>query len=141
MTLIISVVLFYFLISARERINALEAAEKAKERTIEEIQRELNYKKHHIEESSRRIRESLVGARVIVKSNEDEPYHLGVVQRYEGVGVKGQPLPVIVFDNDPKEYLCFSAVVPFNEEILKTLAGLDNKQQWEMMRNLGVYWE
>lgn len=107
----------------------------------DKLQRELDYKTKHIEISTRRLRESLIGAKVIVKSNEEEPYHIGVIQRFEQVTMALNETPVIVYDNDPKEYMCFGAVVPYNENTIKLLDSLSIKDQWEAMKNLGLYWE
>lgn len=107
---------------------------------IDSLRRRNEYLAHHIENVTRRTRESLVGAKVITKSNENEPYHIGTVMRFESVSKANNLLPIIAF-NDGKEYLCMGAVVPLNKTILKKLVGLSNKEQWEFLAPISLRWE
>jgi hypothetical protein len=50
-------------------------------------------------------------------------------------------VPVVVFDGDEKEYMCLSAVVPYNEKLLAEIKTLSNNEQWERMKNISLYWE
>jgi len=73
------------------------------------------------------------GQKVIVRSNEDEPYELGVFIEYNEDMKSPDDIPMVRFDRDSKIYTCFSIVVPFSEEMIARLDKLTPNQQWELL--------
>lgn len=107
----------------------------------EELARLLNYRDKHIENITRRVRESLIGARVIARSNEDVPLGIGTLVGFQEVSQANNKLPVVLFESDSKEYLCLGAVIPYNEKILAEIKDLKPKEQWERLKLIGLRWE
>lgn len=78
----------------------------------------------------------LVGERVIVRCNEDEPSQLGTLTGWHAM--HGREMPLVKFDTDGKERVCFSLVLPYTEELWKFIGGLPNKRAWEIFANISV---
>jgi hypothetical protein len=77
-----------------------------------------------------------VGARVITVTNEDEPPKVGKIVGYEKL--PGNCLPLVKMDDDGVEYICFSVLVPYSDEMLEFLSGLDHKRRWEIMADFSM---
>ena len=71
--------------------------------------------------------------KVIVRSNEPEPYELGTFVRYDKEMKSPDDIPMVRFDRDGKIYTCFSIVVPFSEEMITRLDKLTPEQQYELL--------
>lgn len=78
---------------------------------------------------------SLEGKRVIVRSNEDVPLLIGKVIRYEDFDGKAfEPIPVVVSEEDEREYLCMGIVVEYSDKLFNELEGMKPKEQWEFLQ-------
>lgn len=79
--------------------------------------------------------DSLIGKRVIVRSNEDAPLIIGKVVRYETFDGKAfKPLPIVVSEADKKEYICMGIVVEYSNELFNQLENMNPKEQWNFLR-------
>lgn len=118
----------------REKIKTLEESLASSERS-------LNYAKRHIENITRRNREAITGARVMARSNEDEPLVLGTVLYFHPITQANNPIPIVKIDGDDKEYGVLGAVLPYNEKIFNEVKDLSPKEQWERLKDIALYWE
>lgn len=87
----------------------------------------------HVPHAQSRIikkRRFVSGDKVIAVNNEDEPYRIGIIQRYELITKAQQPMPVVKFEGDDEEYMCFAHLCPYSEELEKELNKLSNICQW-----------
>jgi hypothetical protein len=76
----------------------------------------------------------LVGEKVIVRSNEDEPYYAGTFVRFNEHG-----LPVVQFDKDGIEYTCGGCVMPYTLKMIETLDGMTPKEQYDYCRYFTLF--
>lgn len=67
------------------------------------------------------------GTKVIVRSNNDEPFQIGEFKGYDNQ-FHNNPIPVV--NCDGKDYWCMGIVVEFNEKLIATLNTLSYKEQW-----------
>lgn len=73
----------------------------------------------------------LEGTRCMVVSNEDVPVEVGSVVKFDDFDkVNQDPLPIVKFESDGKEYLCMGIVLPYNEELFAELNSLPAKKRW-----------
>jgi hypothetical protein len=79
----------------------------------------------------------LIGAKVIVRSNEDEPATVGTLIGWQKI--HNQEFPLIKYDNEEEPYLCFALVLPYSEELLKFLDGLGSREGWKIMADVSVF--
>ena len=72
--------------------------------------------------------------KVIVRNNEDEPYHIGTLIRYEIIGqMRESLLPIVKFDEDGKEYMCGGIVLEYDPILISILDKLTPKEQWDIL--------
>ena len=126
-------------------IGKWEKAEKARLRLVADkhsLEKQLIYKISHIENITHRNRNSLVGARVICRSNENDPLWVGTLVCFQEVSQAKNQIPVVVDDNG-KEWLIMGIVIPYNEKILAEVKDMAPKEQWDYMveNRLGLKWE
>jgi len=117
-------------------INLLEIA-------VGDLERKLGYKISHIENIASRNRNSLLGARVMCRSNENEPLTIGTVVSFTELSQAKNPFPVVKSEADGEERVVLGIVVPYNEKILAEIKDLQPKEQWDYMveNRLGLRWE
>jgi hypothetical protein len=70
------------------------------------------------------------GTKVIVRSNEDEPFRIGYFERWSEHGI-----PVVQMD-DGNRYLCFGITIPYSEEMAQFLSSMTPQRQWEILAEL-----
>jgi hypothetical protein len=73
------------------------------------------------------------GDRVIVRSNEDEPYQLGTFVEY--MPMHSIEIPVVKFDRDGKNYFCMGIVRPYSVELEESLQTMKPKEQWDYLKS------
>lgn len=78
-----------------------------------------------------------VGSKVISRSNENEPYLIGVISSYIRITKENDLVPVINFGED-KEYVCFSIIRHYSEELCKILDKLSPKEQWNVLTEFNL---
>jgi len=72
--------------------------------------------------------------RVIVRSNENEPLWIGVIQGFDYIGKNDtKPSPYIKNEKDGKEYLVFSHIRLYSDELMAALEKLTPREQWVVM--------
>lgn len=72
------------------------------------------------------------GQKVIVRSNEDEPYIVGHIRYFDDFGGKAnKPIPIVA--NEDGEWTCFGLVRPWTMALEKLLDVLDPKEQWNLL--------
>lgn len=75
-----------------------------------------------------------IGTRVIVRSNEDEPYMVGTLVEYREIGrVMPIKTPVVKCEKSGKECLVFGIIEPYGEELVEALNKLTPRQQWNVL--------
>lgn len=74
-----------------------------------------------------------IGQKVIHRTNEDEPYRIGSIFRYDDMLKSPDDIPTIKFDDTGEPKICMGITVPYCEEIAKRLDKLTPKQQWELL--------
>lgn len=79
--------------------------------------------------------EDMIGERVIVKSNNDEPYKVGIFLGMEKMNPEHKTsIPVIEIDGE-KTY-CMGVILPYYISIRDFLKPLTPEQQWNFCVNL-----
>lgn len=74
------------------------------------------------------------GTKVIIRSNEDEPFRVG---EFVGMTEVGQnPLPVPIVNVNGQKLLCFSIMIPYSTEMEHFLSTLSNQRQYKILRDL-----
>jgi hypothetical protein len=76
----------------------------------------------------------LVDEKVIVRSNEDEPYYAGTFVRFNEHG-----LPIVRLDKDGIEYTCGGCVMPCTVEMIEALEGMTPKEQYDYCRYFTLF--
>jgi len=75
-----------------------------------------------------------VGDRVIVRDNHDEPFLIGHIIRFDDLEGKSRtPLPVVKYEGEDEEYVCFAIVKPYSDELAATLSALSPKEQYNSL--------
>jgi hypothetical protein len=75
---------------------------------------------------------TLLGARVIVKSNEDDPAWIGRIKTMQILGQACPRLiPVVICEETEEEFLCFAAIALYTDELWESLKGLSVKEQYK----------
>ena len=110
-------------------------------REVENLNRELEYKKKHIESVTERNRNSLLGITVITRSNEDEPLLIGKLTGFQFLTQAKNPAPIIEVDD--KKFITLGIVVPYTDEFYLKIEQMTPKEQWDYMveNRLGLRWE
>ena len=74
----------------------------------------------------------LIGLRVIVKTNEDDPPTIGRIKAMQLMGKRTPCLvPLVTEEDTGEDYLCLAAIAPYSDELWESLKGLDPKEQHE----------
>ena len=109
----------------------------------ESVERQLSYARHHIENVTARNRRSMLGVRVIARSNNDEPLLIGRITGFMEITKANNPVPAVVEESTGKIWHPLGLVVPYNDELMAKLESMSFKEQWEFMvaEGLGMRWE
>jgi len=76
----------------------------------------------------------LVGDRVICRSNEDEPYRVGTIASFQELGRSvPQLFPVVLCEEDNKEYLVMGILEKYSDELAEALDKLTPREQWNVL--------
>jgi len=80
------------------------------------------------------ITDEFINSKVLVRSNDfKEPLTSGTLVGFQEVSKANNTLPVVKMDNDDKEYLCMSVVLPYDEDLKAFLESLSNERQWDLV--------
>jgi hypothetical protein len=79
---------------------------------------------------------SLIGRKVIVRSNEPEPYMVGILDRFDQI--HGSKIPHIV-DEEGNEFYCMGCIVPYSEPLARMLDELTPQEQVDVMYNISAF--
>lgn len=71
-----------------------------------------------------------IGDKVIVISNEEDPYEVGEIIGYDLIGIHRNYLPVIKFNNEEEPTICFAHLEPYSLELCLELDKLRPIEQW-----------
>lgn len=74
--------------------------------------------------------EDFIGEKFFVRDNHEDPIKIGVLAGYDQHH-SGSSLPIMNIDGE--EFLCFSALMPYSEELEKVLTGMKSQEQWNFM--------
>ena len=126
--------------------NSLTAERKRSRRKSDEHEatlRELSYARSHIENVTARNRRSLVGVRVIARSNNDEAPLIGKITGFAEITRANNPVPAVLEESTGKTLHTLGIVVPYSDELMTKLNGMSFKEQWDFMvgEGLGLRWE
>lgn len=80
----------------------------------------------------------LLNQKVIVRSNEDEPYKVGIFKGLEKTGPKLYPSYTPRVQVGEKDFFCMGVVIPYTEEMATFLDGLTPKRQWEILSDVSI---
>ncbi len=72
--------------------------------------------------------------KVIVRSNEDEPFKVGELKRFERI--HSTLVPIVEVDGT--EWGCMGVMVPWTQELADFLTFLEPARQWEIMRDISM---
>lgn len=78
---------------------------------------------------------SIGTTKVIVRSNENEPFKVGELVGFYKLN-KTDELPLVYLDG--KELVCMGIVIPWAKEIEALLRPLTPARQWELLKDLSV---
>ena len=73
--------------------------------------------------------------KVISRSNEDEPFMVGKLVRFEDM-MGGSSIPIV--KREGKEWGCMGVVIPWTQEVADFLTFLEPKKQWEILSNISM---
>jgi len=82
-------------------------------------------------DEQRMIKNYPVGVKVICRSNEDEPYEIGIIKDYIAITQANNLVPLIEFENGEK--ICLSIIRPYSKTLCKILDKLTPKEQWNVL--------
>jgi len=80
--------------------------------------------------------DDLVGEKVIVRSNEDEPIVVGTIIGWQQLG--DTEFPLVKYDGSDKECICFSVILPYNEKLHELFTELSPTDGWELARDISL---
>ena len=78
----------------------------------------------------------LIGVRMLVRSNEDEPIRVGTVVGW--AKVCDSEFPLVKFDGSDKECLCMSVILPYNKDLHELFDKLSPAEGWQLARNISI---
>jgi len=78
----------------------------------------------------------LIGERVILRSNEDEPPVVGTLVTWQKMS-GNQEFPVVKQD-DGQEVLAFSVLLPYSKELFDLLNSMTPKEGWELAKKMSL---
>lgn len=81
---------------------------------------------------------SLIGRRVVCRSNEPEPYLVGELVGFAPVSAAGTPVPVVRTD-DGRELLAMGIVLPHSDELASAMDAMDPRRQWEWAAEIAAF--
>lgn len=138
-------ILTIFLITRKQKQvleleNAIIACAKLSTR-IDAINRKLDNKIKHIKNITQHNQNSMIGTKVIARSNENDPLHIGKLIGFEFITKSKIPCPIIQVGET--QLLTMGIVIPYNKDFLNTVKHMTPKQQWDYMINkkLGLKWK
>jgi len=79
--------------------------------------------------------ENLIGEKVIGRSNENEPAHVGVVTGWKEIC--GREFPLVQWE-DGKTSFCMSVLFPYSPELLTFLNSIGPKAGWKLAHDFSV---
>lgn len=126
--------------------NSLTAERKQSKRKDNEHEaafRELSYARKHIENVTARNRRSLIGVRIIARSNNDNALLIGKITGFAEITRANNPVPAVLEESTGKTLHTLGIVVPYSDELMTKLEGMSFKEQWDFMvaEGLGLRWE
>jgi len=74
-----------------------------------------------------------VGADVICKSNNDEPYKRGKLVNYVALSKACQLTPQVRFEGDSEAYIILGIIRPYSKELCSALDKLTYNEQWNVL--------
>jgi len=78
----------------------------------------------------------LIGLRVIIRSNNDEPNMVGTLISWQKFQ-HGQEFPIVRLDNGT-ELLCMAVLLPYQPELLTMLNLLSHKAAWDLAAGISL---
>lgn len=86
-----------------------------------------------------RTRDELINRRVIVRSNEDEPYIVGRITQFVALAARDEEkTPVVRDEKTGKEYGCMGIVIPYSEAMARILDEMTPQQQWNLLVDMSM---
>jgi hypothetical protein len=74
--------------------------------------------------------------KVIVRTNDfSEPMWVGTIK---GKGVHN--LPIVMNEDETEQFLVAGIIAPHSPPLEKMLTDLTNKQQWDILKELKLFW-
>ena len=77
-----------------------------------------------------------IGSKVISRSNENEPYKIGIIKDYQNMSKGSNMFPIVEIDG--KEYLCMSIIRHYSETLCRILDKLTYKEQWNILAEFNI---
>jgi hypothetical protein len=71
------------------------------------------------------------GSKVIIRSNENEPYSIGIIISYNYISQSKELVPVVNINGEDK--ICFSIIRQYSFSLCKILDKLTPKEQWTVL--------
>ena len=78
-----------------------------------------------------------LNSRVIVRSNNDEPYKIGNLIGFKILGNISTEVPIIRLDSG-EEVISFGVVIPYSKEMEDFLDTLSFSKQWEILKDISM---
>lgn len=127
-------------------VNDLMATQKVasqRQAAINDLERQLSYARSHIENVTARNRRSMIGVRVIARSNNDDELLIGKVVGFAEITRANNPVPAVLEEATGKTLHTLGIVVPYSDELMEQLKAMSFKEQWDWMvkEKMGLRWE
>ena len=79
---------------------------------------------------------NLIDERVLVRSNEDEPVKVGTVVGWQECA--NSKFPLVKYDGEDKEYICFSVLFPYSVKLHEFLDSLSATEGWQLAHDFSL---
>jgi hypothetical protein len=79
----------------------------------------------------------LIGKKVIVRSNENEPYFVGEFAGFTNFSRSNSLIPVVK-DENGKEWGAMGVIVPYSVQMAEVLDKMTPSQQWEWLKDISI---
>lgn len=80
----------------------------------------------------------MLGTKVIVRSNNDEPFDIGELVRFDARCDDELPIVRVQDGDKTKEIMTMGVMIPYSEEIESMLTGLSPKRQWDILSGISL---
>jgi hypothetical protein len=77
-----------------------------------------------------------VGSNVIIRSNENEPYSVGIITAYIPISQSKDLVPVVNIHG--KEHICFSIIRHYSSALCRILDKLTPSEQWNILSEFNI---